>query len=392
MLKEDCDHMVDYLSISIAFFSLVLGSALAIRFKVPSVIIFLILGAVVGTYGIIGQNSLFSTLGELGSILLLFAIGTEFSLSNLVRTGIRKAAIIASAEILISFVLLFLVFSTKLDTTAAMLLALAFSITSTGVTIKLFQELSLRRFDISLIVKVSIIEDLIAVFAFSAISSLAIVKDKTLLTLGISFGVSILLFVLAYYFFSILLTRLIYRLTISEDDVISIVLGVLLLFVYISTSLGLSAAFGAYIAGNIVSSWKKKFKNIDDEVRKFSYLFIAFFFFTIGLEVNLHTVDYLLLLLIIPIVLIIKFIGVYTGSYLGTKSPNTSLFTSIGMLSIGELSLVIVNSAVSSNLIPSSFLGLAAFTVFFSAIFSYLLLMRSEHIYNTLKYKLWFFH
>lgn len=375
--------MIQYFSLLVALFSLLIGSAIAVRFKVPSVIIFLLLGAIIGTYNLIGgPNDLITYLGELGSILLLFVIGTEFSINDLIRTGIRNPIIIAALEILISFVILFLIFSIKLAPIPAMLVSLAFSLTSTGITIKLFQELNLRRFDVSLIFKISIIEDIIAVFAFSVVSSYASASVKTPLGLVLSFAISIALFILAYFAFSFLSKKILDTYTINEEELISVVLVVMLLFVYLATALGLSAAFGAYIAGSIVSGWKKRFPDLNTDLRKFSYLFISFFFLTIGLEVNLNTIDFWLLLLILPVVLIVKFVSVYIGTFVATKKYTTSLFTSMGMLSKGELSLVIISSAVSSALLPQSILGLAAFTVFFSALISYIVLLKSELLYN----------
>ena len=382
--------MIDYLSLSITLFSLAIGSAIAIRFKVPSVIIFLLIGALIGTYNLAGPNSqLIGYLGQLGSILLLFVIGAEFSVGDMVKTGIRTPIVIAVIETLVSFAILFLIFAIKLPAIPAMLLALAFSITSTGVTLKLFQALDLKKLNISLILKINIIEDLMAVFIYSAISSFSVMKAYQPVTgLVISLVSSLVLFIVAYYVFAFASDFIINRYRIHEEDLLSIVLGVLLLFVYFATSLGLSAAFGAYIAGSIINRWKKKFAGLEEDLRKFSYIFISFFFLTVGLQVNLDTVDFALVLLVLPVIMAVKFLSVYLGTFAATRQYKTSLFTSLGMLSKGELSLVIISSAVSSSLLPSSFLGFAAFTVFFSALISYIALIRGERLYNTLLYKI----
>ncbi len=372
--------MIDYLSFAIALFAVVLGGAIAIRFKVPSVLIFLMLGALIGTYNLVGQSGLFNTLGQLGSIILLFTIGTEFSLERLIRTGVGRAATIAALEMLISFVLLFVIFSTFVGAAAALLVALAFSITSTGVTVKLFQQLNLSERNFYLILKVNIIEDLIAVFAYSAVSSLSIEAGHTAVALLASFLISIVLFVIAYYTFSLAFDRIVSKHRIPEDDVLPLAFGVLLLFVYIAASLNLSAAFGAYIAGSIVSGWTKRFRSLEGDLRRFSYLFVSFFFLTIGLSVNLNTVDYALFLFVFPIILIVKFIGVYAGSYVATKSVDTSFFISVGMITRGELSLVIVSSAIAAGLLPQSYLGLTAFVVFFSAMIAYVMLSKAEKL------------
>lgn len=131
--------MVDYLTLPVILFSFVLGEIIALRFRIPPLIVFLLIGALVGTYGFVQQSDTLSFLGELGSILLLFAIGTEFSIGRLIHDGFGRAGAIAIIEIVIAMGLLYFAFSLWFSQPIAIVLALAFSITSTGTTVKLIQ-------------------------------------------------------------------------------------------------------------------------------------------------------------------------------------------------------------------------------------------------------------
>lgn len=376
----------EFLALAVTAFSLGIASIVALRFKIPPLIVFLMLGMIGGTYGVLQQNSIISFLGNLGSALLLFAIGAEFSIYRLFSSGFLKETRVALVEIAISFSLLFIVFSFMFTPSVAMLLALAFSITSTGVSLKLLQELNMtKKFDLPLIIKISVIEDLITVFIFTVISSFSLSAGQPLNLVVGSFVLSVILFVGAYYVFYIFFDKFLFRYDIKEEDLLMLALGVLLLLVSIASILNLSTSFGAYISGSIVSVWKQRWKGIENDLKKFSYIFISVFFLTVGLSVSLTDVDFALLLLIVPAVLVIKFLGVFLGSYSTYRSSRTSLFTSIGMLSRGELTLAIVSAAVSSSLLPHSFLGLAAIVVLATVLATYLLLGRAVDLYTYLR-------
>ena len=237
--------MADFFSIAIALVFLLVGSALAIRFRVPAIVTFLMLGVLVGALGLIAQSEVTTFVAGLGSILLLFVIGTEFSIYKIIKSGMKASSLIAVLEIGIALAILFFVFSRWFDTTTSLVLALAFSITSTGVSIKLLQELGLKKkFDLRLIAGISIIEDVIAVLAFTFISALAIFKTSSFTAVAISFFGGLALFIVAYLFFHSFVDRLLDKFHIREEDLLVLALGLLLLLVSIATSLGLSAAFG----------------------------------------------------------------------------------------------------------------------------------------------------
>lgn len=374
--------MTEYFALGLALFSLAFGSILALRYKIPPLIVFLVVGIFVGTSGLLAQNTIIGFLGSLGSILLLFSIGTEFSIYQLISRDFKQALLIALIEVFFAFILLYFVFSHWFIFVVALLLALAFSVTSTAISLKLMQELGLgMKFNLPMIIKISVIEDLIAVFIYTIVSSLSIAKGPTVDTAALLFVFSFILFIVAYYIFYIIFTRIVQRYSIREEDMLILALGMLLLFVSVASVLNLSTAFGAYIAGSIVSVWKSKWKSIDHDLQIFSYLFIAFFFFTVGLDVNIAQINFLLLLLILPVVLVIKFMGLFIGSFTATRSLRTSIFNSFGMMTRGELSLVIVSGAVTAGLLPSNFLGLTAFIVFFTTLISFLLLRKVDGIY-----------
>ena len=381
--------MIEFLGLAVAALALCIASIISLKLKVPPLIVFLLIGMVVGTLGYLQDNASIAFIGGLGSVMLLFAIGTEFSIYKLFKTGFFREIQAALIELLLSFAILYMIFSIWFDPTTAMIIALAFSITSTGISLKLLQELGLtKKFDIHLIVKISVIEDLITVLVFAIISSISVSSGSPINAVIISFFVSIFLFIIAYYLFSAFLDRFLFRFDIKEEDILMLALGTLLLFVSIASALGLSASFGAYIAGSVVSVWKEKWAALENDMRKFSYIFISFFFLSVGLEVNLANVNVSMLFLILAIILVVKFAGLFVGTQVAFRSYRTSFFTSLGMLSRGELSLIIVSAAVTSGIISQYFLTITALAVLLSVVISAILLRFSSDIYYVLRIKL----
>ena len=381
--------MIEFLGLAVAALALCIASIISLKLKVPPLIVFLLIGMVVGTLGYLQDNASIAFIGGLGSVMLLFAIGTEFSIYKLFKTGFFREVQAALIELLLSFAILYIIFSIWFDPTTAMIIALAFSITSTGISLKLLQELGLtKKFDIHLIVKISVIEDLITVLVFAIISSISVSSGSPINAVIISFFVSIFLFIIAYYLFSAFLDRFLFRFDIKEEDILMLALGTLLLFVSIASALGLSASFGAYIAGSVVSVWKEKWAALENDMRKFSYIFISFFFLSVGLEVNLANVNVSMLFLILAIILVVKFAGLFVGTQVAFRSYRTSFFTSLGMLSRGELSLIIVSAAVTSGIISQYFLTITALAVLLSVVISAILLRFSSDIYYVLRIKL----
>lgn len=115
-----------------------------------------------------------NTFAELGIIMLLFVIGTEFPLEKLRSIG-RISIIIALSETVGTLVISFFVAQAlQLSFFDSIFLALAMSITSTVVTDRILEELKMiRDKSTTLLLAISIVEDIIAIAALGVIQSIA---------------------------------------------------------------------------------------------------------------------------------------------------------------------------------------------------------------------------
>jgi monovalent cation:H+ antiporter-2, CPA2 family len=163
-----------------AVIMIVAAVMLGITYKLrqPVVIGYILAGMVIGPYtppfSLIHDIDTVNTFAELGIIMLLFVIGTEFPLEKLRSIG-RISIIIALSETVGTLVISFFVAQApQLSFFDSIFLALAMSITSTVVTDRILEELKMiRDKSTTLLLAISIVEDIIAIAALGVIQSIA---------------------------------------------------------------------------------------------------------------------------------------------------------------------------------------------------------------------------
>src|SRR3989344_734197 len=179
----------------------ILGGVLAVRFKQPSVLGLLLVGAIVGhnTLGLIKDTSLINAAIEIGAILLLFTVGIEFSLQHMLNLGLRAIII---ATIKLGAVFLFSYYASFLlgfSFTASIYIAVILSITSTVIVVKILEQKGMsKREELPLLIAILIIEDIFGVFALTFFSRLNTSGDLAQINIVTSLLVSLIVMAMAY--------------------------------------------------------------------------------------------------------------------------------------------------------------------------------------------------
>src|ERR687892_923652 len=138
------------------------------KLKQPMVIGYILAGMVIGPYTppftLIQSVETVNVFAELGIIMLLFVIGTEFPIAKLKSVG-RISVIIALPESLGTLLIVYFVAQTLgFSFFDSMFLALAMSITSTVVTVRILEELgTIKDKSTTLILGITIVEDILAI-------------------------------------------------------------------------------------------------------------------------------------------------------------------------------------------------------------------------------------
>lgn len=335
------------------------------KLKQPMVIGYILAGMIIGPYTppfrlIQNINSL-NTFAELGIIMLLFVIGTEFPIAKLRSVG-RISIQVALTETIVTLLIVFFVAQTLgFSFFDSLFLALAMSITSTVITIRVLEEVGMIKDKSTvLILGISIVEDIIAITTLGIFQSVATNEGHvSILQVSISLGIVIAFIGSTLFLGSRYIPAIIDRIGKTQDYalILIVILGLAFGLSFAAKELGLSVVTGAFLAGVLVAESKSAnvARVITTPLRD---MFAAIFFISIGALINLSQVP----LLIVPAMLLIltsfasKFL-IIIAILIRAKGYDdiTALRTGLGMASArGEISLIIAKAGQDVGAITSS--------------------------------------
>jgi CPA2 family monovalent cation:H+ antiporter-2 len=203
----------------------ILGGVFAVRFKQPAVLGLILVGAVIGpnALGIIHDVSLVEIAIEVGAVLLMFTIGTEFSLSRLLKLGTR-VIVIAGTKIGLAFLVVY--YTSVLlgfNTITSLYLGVILSITSTVILVKILEGKGFsKNKEFKLLIAILILEDIFGVFALTFFSNLNSNVDLQPFNLIADIMFSLTVLVIAYFVLQKLLKPFIsWLIKYSTEDTIT---------------------------------------------------------------------------------------------------------------------------------------------------------------------------
>ena len=364
------NQLGDIVVMDLAIIMLVAAVMIAIAYKLkqPMVIGYIFAGMIIGPYTppftLVSSLDTINLLAELGIIMLLFVVGTEFPVAKLRAVG-RISLVVALAEALGTLMIVFFIAQhLGFSFFDSMFLSLAMSITSTVVTVRVLEELGMLQDKSSLLILgISIVEDILAISILAILQSVASAgsgDNVSIVSIAISIGVvggfigSILIIGSKY------MPKIIDRVGRTNDYTLLLIVTLALAFglSFVAQGLGLSVATGAFLAGVLVAESKSASvaKIVTIPLRD---MFAAIFFISIGALMDISLIP----LFIVPAAILIlasfasKFL-IVTGILVNTKIDNTiALRTGLGMASAkGELSLVVVKGGQDVGAITNAIL------------------------------------
>jgi len=346
-----------------AVIMIVAAIMLGITYKLrqPMVLGYILAGMVIGPYtppfSLIHDLDTVNAFAELGIIMLLFIVGTEFPIAKLRSVG-RISVIVALFETVGTLILSFLVAQAlHLSFVDSIFLALAMSITSTVITIRILEELNMvRDKSTTLLLGISIVEDIIAIAALGIIESIAeqsmpglsVGNGLPILPIAISIMVIIAFIGLVLVLGSRFIPRIIDKAGKLNDYtlLLILILGLAFGLSFIANSLGLSVATGAFLAGVLVAESKSSpiARVITVPLRD---IFAAIFFISVGALMDIGLVPFFILPAIVLMLTSFasKFLIVNVILTRAKYDTVAALRTGLGMASAkGELSLVVAKA------------------------------------------------
>jgi CPA2 family monovalent cation:H+ antiporter-2 len=340
--------------------------AITYKLKQPMVIGYILAGILIGPYtppfSLVKDVSTINVLAELGIIMLLFVVGTEFPMAKLRSVG-RVSLVVAMAETLGTLVIVFFTAQylgfTFYD---SLFLGLALSITSTVVTVRILEELGMIRDKSSILfLGITVVEDILAISILAVLQSLAATGGHLEpLNVAISIGIVAAFIGGVLFLGSRFFPKIIDKAGKTNDYalLLIVILGLAFGLSFIANGIGLSVATGAFLAGVLVAE-----SNSAAVARILTLplrdMFAAIFFVSIGALVNVSLVpQYILPAAVLILTSFASKLLIVTGILSRAKYDNiTALRTGLSMSAAkGELSLVVVKGGQDVGAITSSIL------------------------------------
>ena len=316
--------------------------------KQPVVLGYIVAGVLVGPY-VFGKTLVdphnVEAWGNIGVLFVLFCIGLEFRIKNLIASG--KVAAIGALTIIGGMMLLGFGVGkwAELDMLNSLFLAGMLCMSSTTIVMKAVDEagLSKERF-VKGATSILIIEDVVAVVLMVLLSSIAIKHQFEGVELIKKVGVLAITLVVWFIVGILIIPTLLRKVKkyLNDETLIILSLGLCLGMVLTAEEAGFSSALGAFVMGTILAETVESHR-IEHLMTPLKNVFAAIFFVSVGMMINPgNLVEYWPSILLICAVIIIGMILFGTlGCWWGGETMRDAMQTGFSFVQIGEFSFII---------------------------------------------------
>lgn len=357
------EHTVNLLHSVLLLLVLSVGAVAGFRrFNLPPILGYLLVGALSGSHalGWLEENDDFAFMGEVGVVFLLFAIGLEFSLRQFM--AMRKTILgLGGMQVLLSTLAgLGILVYYGMSWQGALIAAGAMSMSSTAIVVKqLTDQAEMRARHGQLALGVLLFQD-IAVVPFLVIIPLLSGENAAHQTpmeifLNVLAGGALFMTMMVVGHYT--LRPLFHHISRAQStELFNItVLLVALTAAWITESLGLSLALGAFLAGMLLSETEYKHQ-IESEIRPFRDILMGIFFITVGTKLNLAVLPELwqpILFLLLGLVVGKGMVITLLTRYCEADDP-VALRTGLVLAQGGEFGFALLALALSNGLLSAN--------------------------------------
>ena len=320
------------------------------RAKLPALVGFLITGVLIGPHGaaIITETSTVERLANIGVVLLLFTVGMEFSIPDILKSS-RSFLVGGGMQVLLTIAAVMgIAFAFGFPLPQAVFFGFLASLSSTAIVLKMYTDRGeLETAHGKLATGILLFQDIAVVPMMLMLPLLsqagtagAVTPASVILSLGKALIGLIAVSIAARRIIPFFLHQVI-RLRNREMFFLLIVL-LCLGTAWITYSLGLSLALGAFLAGLIISESEYS-HHIAAEIIPFRDYFASIFFISIGMLLHAdYFREHWSLLLLVTVLLVLLKAGLVTITALALRFPlRSSLLAGLGLAQIGEFSFLL---------------------------------------------------
>ncbi|MBT9312980.1 cation:proton antiporter [Leptothoe kymatousa TAU-MAC 1615] len=309
------------------------------------------------------QSEVISVLAEIGVVILLFEIGLESDLKELIRVG-PQAAVVAIVGVVVPFVAgtVGLIAFFNVATIPAIFAGAALTATSIGITAKVLAELqTLSSREGQIIIGAAVLDDVLGIIVLAVVASLAKTGE-----IEITNVIFLIIGAAVFLVGSILIGRLLSPFFVMVVDQMQtrgqvLISSLIFAFVlsYIAAAIQLEAILGAFAAGLILAETTKR-KELEEQISPIADMLVPVFFVTVGAHTDISVLNPLNPdnregLIIASFLVIVAIIGkVITGFTVFGQEDINRLAIGVGMIPRGEVGLVFAGVGAASGVLSES--------------------------------------
>ena len=392
----ELEYLAQILVTLVVLFALArVGSAIVSRFGLPGLIGEILIGIAVANIpigdttlleGVLGcvmpepgvltdhGNDVYHViyaLAEIGVIFLLFTVGLETRVNDLMKSG-KPAFLCALLGVIVPFIFgVIVIMAYDGNMNHAMFLGAAMVATSVGITARIIKDMKLMDTrEARIIIAAAVIDDVLGMIVLAIVKGMA-TSDSLSIGGIILIIAQAAIFVLAIIAICKWVIPRIYdyfearrKAKMAEGKVpMSVNMLVVAIIVCLAMSalaeiIGLAAIIGAFLAGMMFAdhAWEWDLEKKIDSITTFM---LSFFFLNVGMQVDLNTLSNGSVLLLAAVVIVLAVIGKYIGCSLGSKMGDKTLdrhslnIIGFGMVPRGEVGIIVASIGLSSGAMSS---------------------------------------
>ena len=360
------------ISLSVLLFAAKIFAEIFNKLKLPAVLGELVAGIIVGPFALgsipifdgkplVILNETVLQIGQIAGIVILFIAGLQITPKEFLRGGVASFTI-GACGVIVPFFLGYYVFTLfGLQGLQSILIATALTATSVAISVSVLTQFGkMQTKEAKVILGAAVVDDILAIAVLSVVVTMVQtgnmspnIVDIILLVLKI-LGIFAALLIGAI----IIMPKIVHaeKLWKARGSIEGIVTASFFGASAIAAAVGLSPIVGSFSVGMAVAS-TRIIKRVEGYVDKLEIIFGPLFFAIIGAQVNLTGVNIEVLILsaiVVMVAVISKLVGCGLPSLLFLRDKSKAMIVGIGMISRGEVGLIVAGIGVTSGALSSN--------------------------------------
>lgn len=328
------------------------------RLQQPAVVGEILAGVIIGpsVLGLVQPSAFVDILAELAVIVLLFRVGLEVNLKEMMEVGLLALGV-ALVGVALPFIAGagLVVWGMNGDLPVALFMGAAMVATSVGITARVLSDMGqLQRRESRTILGAAVIDDVLGLLVLAMVASIAVSGQVSWSDLGITIGATVAFVAAVLFLGRPLMARIAGRLPDPESSPATLVVAFLVMLGLsaLAPVIGLAAIVGAFFAGLIIELGDRQ-QALEKQVDPLAEFLVPFFFASVGMKVELSAFTSRETLGLTLLVLLLAMITKVAAGWLVAFRSGwlSSTLIGVGMMPRGEVGIIVALMGLSLGII-----------------------------------------